>query len=162
VDKVAFLDKKKLRLSLNPDETQLFNISAKHFYKSVISVPFQATRIVLGLSKVKTRTSISKSDIPEITFHIRVTGFLEESPSNFLGGDLQKIQSHMQTELNGQLEDLLYKIRDAGVDPYGFGLHYLATYFGRSKDWEHWKEAYPAVKFHVRSQIVIAKQGLIR
>jgi spore germination protein KC len=162
VDKVAFLDKKKLRLSLNPEETQLFNISAKHFHNSVIAIPFQTTRIVLGLSQVKTRTRISKSVIPEITFQIRVTGFLEESPSNFMGGDLQKIQSHMQTVLNSQLEDLLYKIRDAGVDPYGFGLHYLATYFGRSKEWEHWKKAYPAVKFHVQSRIVIAKKGLLR
>jgi spore germination protein KC len=40
LDKVAFMDKKRLRLILNSDETQLFNISAKHFDKSVIAVPF--------------------------------------------------------------------------------------------------------------------------
>jgi spore germination protein KC len=162
LDKVAFLDKKKLRLILNPEETQLFNISAKHFDKSVIAVPFQNTRIVMALSQVKTKTRISNATIPEVTFRIRVTGFLEESPPNFLNGDVQKIQNHMQTDLNSQIEDLLYKIRDAGVDPYGFGLHYLATYFGRSKEWEQWKEAYPAVKFNVQSQIVINKPGLIR
>ncbi|MCD9022756.1 Ger(x)C family spore germination protein [Cohnella silvisoli] len=162
VDKVAFLDKKKLRLCLNSEETQLFNISAKHYDKSVIAIPFQGTRVVLALSQVKTRTNISHSDIPEITFHIRATGFMEESPPNFLGGDMQQIQKHMQTEFNNQLEDLLYKVRDAGVDPYGFGLHYLATYFGRSNEWNHWMAAYPSVKFHVQSRIVIAKPGLIR
>jgi spore germination protein KC len=162
LDKVAFMDKKKLRLILNPEETQLFNISAKHFNKSIIAIPFQNTRIVMGLSQVKTKTRISNAKIPEVTFLIRATGFLEEGPPNFLSGDVKNIQNHMQTEINSQIEDLLYKIRDAGVDPYGFGLHYLATYFGRSKEWEQWKAAYPSIKFNVQSRIVINKPGLIR
>jgi spore germination protein KC len=161
LDRVAFLDKKKLRLCLDPGETQLFNISAKKYEKSFIAVPYQNTRIVLALSQVRTRTDISRSDIPQVTFHIRATGFLEESPPNFLNGDIAKIESLLQKELNNQLQDLLYKIRDNGVDPYGFGLHYLATYFGGSKDWEHWKKAYPSVSFRIKSRIVIDKPGLI-
>ncbi|BBI32435.1 Ger(x)C family spore germination protein [Cohnella abietis] len=161
-DKVAFLDKQKLRLILNPDETQQFNISAKRFAKSVITVPYDGTKIVMALSKVKAHVSISQAAIPVITYHIRVSGFLEESPPNFMGGDMKKIESLIKKEFNSQLEDLLYKIRDAGIDPYGFGEHYLATYFGRSKEWEQWKSAYPTVTFHVDSKVFIEQSGLIK
>jgi hypothetical protein len=161
VDRVAFTDKKKLRLSLNPDETQLFNISARRFDKSIIAVPFQGTRIVLALSQVKTHINISRGEIPNVVFHISAKGFLEESPPNFLNGDVSKIESQLQTEFNGQLQDLLYKIRNSGVDPYGFGLHYLAKYFGKAEDWNRWKNAYPQITFRVKSRIVIDKAGLV-
>ncbi|QMV43770.1 Ger(x)C family spore germination protein [Cohnella cholangitidis] len=162
LDRVAFLDKQKLRLCLDPSETQLFNISAMHFDKSVIAVPYQGTRIVLALSQVKSRVSISKDSVPAVNYFVRAKGFLEESPQNLLEGNIDKIESMLQSNFNSQLEDLLYKIRDAGVDPYGFGLGYLAQHFGRSKEWEHWKRTYPDVSFRVTSRIVIDKSGLVK
>ncbi|QJD81748.1 Ger(x)C family spore germination protein [Cohnella herbarum] len=162
IDRVAFLDKQKLRLCLEPQEAQLFNISAKHFEKSFIAVPYQGTRIVLALSKIKSHVNISNSEAPVVNYYIRASGFLEDSPQYLLEGNAPNIENLLQTEFNSQLEDLLYKIRDAGVDPYGFGLHYLAQYFGRSKEWEYWKKAYPTVSFRVHSRIVIDKSGLIK
>ncbi|WP_239615164.1 Ger(x)C family spore germination protein [Cohnella mopanensis] len=162
LDRVAFLDKKKLRLCLDPAETQLFNISAKHFNKSFMGISYQGTRIVLGLTQVKSRMSISKDSVPVVNYFIRATGFLEQSPRNLLEENPSKIEKMLETELNSQLQDLMYKIRNAGVDPYGFGLHYLAQYFGRAKEWEHWKQVYPAVTFRVQSRIVIDKSGLIK
>ncbi|TVX97312.1 Ger(x)C family spore germination protein [Cohnella terricola] len=162
VNQVAFPDKKKLRLSLNSEETQLFNISARHFHKSAIAFPYLGTRIVLALTKVSTSVDISTGDIPVVTFRIRAKGYLEQSPPRFMNGNIPKIENHLQTELNRQLEELLYKIRDAGVDPYGFGLHYLAQYFGNSKDFEKWTKAYPYVSFRIRSRIQVDKSGQIQ
>jgi Ger(x)C family germination protein len=162
VDKVAFTDKKKLRLCLTPAETQLFNISARRYDKSVIAIPFKGARIVLALSEVETHVSISHEDIPTVTLHLHASGFLEESPPNFLNGDIPKIENQLQAEFNNDLQDLLYKIRNSEVDPYGFGLHYLAKYFGGSKEWNKWKEAYPEITFRVDSRIVIDKAGLVQ
>ncbi|TFE30658.1 Ger(x)C family spore germination protein [Cohnella luojiensis] len=161
VDRVAFTDKEKLRLCLDPEESQLFNISARRYDKAAIAMPYQGTRIVFALSQVITRVSITRDDVPTVTFHIRASGFLEESPPNFMEGDIPKIESRLQAEVNNRLVDLLNKIRGAEVDPYGFGLHYLATYFGNTKDWEHWKKVYPEVVFRVQSRIVIEKVGLV-
>ncbi|RKP54201.1 Ger(x)C family spore germination protein [Cohnella endophytica] len=161
IDKVAFLDKQKLRLCLNATETQLFNISAKKFRKSIISVPIENVPIVLALSSVRTHIDYSKGEIPEITLRLRATGMLEESPSKFLNGNNRVIEQKIEKAFNDQVETLLYKIRDAGVDPYGFGLHYLSTYFGDHKMWERWKSAYPTIKFHVKSRIVIEETGLV-
>jgi len=159
---VAFLDKKKLRLTLTPEETQLFNISAKQFHKSAIAVPYEETRIVLALTQVRTRIQVSDGDIPEVTMSIRATGFLEEGPERLLPGNLPKIEKHLEAELTDQLQRLLYKIRDSGVDPYGFGLRYLAQHFGKTKEWNKWKQAYPRIRFRVVSDISLDKTRLVR
>ncbi|MFC4306108.1 Ger(x)C family spore germination protein [Cohnella boryungensis] len=162
VDKVAFMDKRKLRLSLTPEETQLFNISAKRFDKSFIAIPYQGTRIVLALTQVKVLIQVSEADNPQVTLRIRASGFLEEGPPNLLKGNASMIESHLQKEFGGQLEDLLYKIRNNGVDPYGFGIRYLAQHFGQAKEWEKWKKAYPQASFRVVTRIVINKAGLVK
>ncbi len=75
---------------------------------------------------------------------------------------LLNLSAKRQQELNEQMERLLYKIRDSGVDPYGFGLRYLARSFGQTKEWDAWKQAYPHVGFRVDSKIVIDKASLIK
>jgi len=162
VDRVAFTDKLKLRLSLTPEETQLFNISAKSFDKSAIAIPYQGSRVVLALSQVKTYVDVTGKDSPVVTFRIRATGFVEQGHQNLLSGNISEIERHMEAEFNGQLEDLLDKIRDSGVDPYGFGIRYLAQRFGKNEDWERWKRSYPQVDFRVVSHIVVDKAGLVK
>jgi len=162
VDKVALLDKRKLRLSLTPEETQLFNISAKNFDKSAIAIPYEGTRIVLALSQVRTRVSFSGTDVPEVVIRIRASGFVEQGPPQLLTTKAESIEKHMESEFSSQLEDLLYKIRDSGVDPYGFGLRYMAKIFGKPKDWEKWKADYPRVTFRVVSDIRIDKAGIVK
>ena len=59
------------------------------------------------------------------------------------------------------IEALLYKIRDAKVDPYGFGLHYLGQHFGNEKDWAYWQSVYPEVNFEVETHVKIESTGLV-
>ncbi|MFC5468360.1 Ger(x)C family spore germination protein [Cohnella suwonensis] len=161
IDKVAFMDKKKLRLTLDPEETQLYNLSGPRFGKKVLAVPVNGTRVVMSLMNVRTSVRIEGGNKPVVRFRVRANGAMEEIPIRFKNGDLQAIEREMEAQFNEDLDKLLCKIRDAGVDPYGFGLRYLASVFGGSKQWAYWKEKYPSVDFRVESRFLIQETGLI-
>ncbi|MFC5402128.1 Ger(x)C family spore germination protein [Cohnella soli] len=161
VDKVAFLDKKKLRLILSPEETQLYNLSGPRFGHNVLAVPVNGTRVVMSLINIRTRVRIEGGEKPVVRFRVSANGVMEEMPIHFMKGDIQKIERKMETQFNEELEKLLRKIRDAGVDPYGLGLRYLASILGRSKNWEYWQQNYPYVDFQVESKFSIRETGLI-
>ncbi|MBB6733534.1 Ger(x)C family spore germination protein [Cohnella zeiphila] len=164
VDRVLLLDKNNMRLALDPAETQLYNMTANRIDKSELVMPARGRdgRIVMTVSQIRTKIRISHAEVPQITMTVKLRGMLEESPPNQLGENWKEIERQLGQQFSDRMEALLEKIRDAGVDPYGFGLHYLATYFGGKEDFKHWQSVYPNVKFKVVAEVKVTGPGVVR
>ncbi|MCC3375715.1 Ger(x)C family spore germination C-terminal domain-containing protein [Cohnella sp. REN36] len=162
INRVALLDKEKIRLILSPEETQIYNMTANDIRKSVLAMPTAEGRLVMAVTKVRSRVSVADGGIPKVVLHVRATGFLEQSPPRLLERDWDGLERKLGRYFSEKTVELLEKIRDQNIDPYGFGLHYLANHYGRPSTWEKWKELYPRVKFEVRTDVKIQGTGLIR
>ncbi|WP_181646321.1 Ger(x)C family spore germination protein [Paenibacillus anseongensis] len=162
VEKLSLLDKMKEKLVLDPKETKLYNMSANEFSRSGIPINYKGKRLAFYVSRVSRHVSISKDDIPIVSLHLKINGMIEQSPITVMDANTLQIQKMLEKNVNSTTQELLYKIRNAKVDPYGFGLHYLSQYFGKEEDWEHWQNVYSQIKFEVNSQIIIESTGLVR
>ncbi|MBB6672323.1 Ger(x)C family spore germination protein [Cohnella nanjingensis] len=162
INRVALLDKNKIRLILNPEETQVFNMTANDIRKAVMAMPSEKGRIVMAVTRLRSWITMVGGTDPKVVLHVRATGFLEQSPPRVLEADWHGLERRMGKRFSESTEQLLYKIRDQGVDPYGFGLHYLAIHRGRQKAWEHWKSIYPDIRFEVRTDVKIQGTGMVR
>ncbi len=162
VDQALLMDKKKMRLILSPEETQLYNMTANKATKSELKLSHGQDRVVLTVNYIRSKIDIGRGDIPLVTMKVKIRGLLEESPTNLLEKDWRGLERELGKQFSSQMEDLLYKIRDAGVDPYGFGLHYLASYLGGKKEYKRWVEAYPKIRFKVVTDVKIVGSGVIR
>ncbi|OAS19914.1 Ger(x)C family spore germination protein [Paenibacillus oryzisoli] len=158
VEHLALLNKKTQRTVLNPHETQLYNLSANEFSKAGITITYQAEPLSFYVARVKKHISISKETTPVVTLELDLTGMIEQGILNL---DTHQVKTQLEQHVNHTVEALLYKIRDANVDPYGFGLHYLAQHFGKEKDWAYWQTVYPQVKFKVETHVKIVGTGLV-
>ncbi|MEW9697580.1 Ger(x)C family spore germination protein [Paenibacillus sp. SI8] len=162
VENLALLNKIKERLVLNKEETQLYNLSSNAFSRSGIHINYNGKRLAFYVSRVSRDISITKDYVPTVKMKLKVTGIVEQSPLNLMNKNIPEVQKLLEEHLKEDAEALLYKIRDASVDPYGFGLHYLGQYFGKEKDWKHWQSVYPQVKFEVDTRVIIESTGLVR
>ncbi|MGO4495354.1 Ger(x)C family spore germination protein [Paenibacillus sp. 2RAB27] len=158
VEHLALLNKKTQRTVLNPQETQLYNLSANKFSKAGIMITYSGEPLSFYVARVTKHITISKETTPVVKLTLSLTGMIEQGA---IGLDIHKVQPQLEQQVNQSVEALLYKIRDANVDPYGFGLHYLGQHFGKEKDWEHWQSVYPEVKFEVETHVKIESTGLV-
>ncbi|CAN7230249.1 Ger(x)C family spore germination protein [Paenibacillus sp. LjRoot153] len=158
VEQLALLNKINQSIVLNPQETQLYNMSANDFSKSGITITYNGEPLAFYVARVSKHISVSKADIPVVKLKLNLTGIVEQGA---LGLDIHKVQPQLEQHVNQTVEELLYKIRDAKVDPYGFGLHYLGQHFGKEKDWAYWQSVYPEVKFEVETHVKIESTGLV-
>ncbi|MDG0813744.1 Ger(x)C family spore germination protein [Cohnella rhizosphaerae] len=162
IDRAAMLDKQKTRLFLDPDETLLFNMTAFGVDNTIIALPDKPVNIVLAATHTTSKINLAGGEDPVAVVNIRIEGFLEQSPPHLLEKDWRGLEHKMGKRFSEEAEKLLYKIRDAGVDPYGFGLHYLADHHNGKGRWEKWKRLYPDIRFDVRASVSIQGSGLIR
>lgn len=163
VETMSLFDKKQEKLKLSRPETILYNLSANAFARSGLAINYEGNRLVLYVSRASKKVSITNDKVPTVNYRINVVGMVEQSDVELLmDSNIQRASRMLEDELNRTTEKLLVKIRDAGVDPYGFGLHYLAEHFGNEQDWKHWQQVYPQVKFKVTSHVKIESTGLIR
>jgi len=162
INRLALLDKKGLRLQLNPEETQLYNITANQFANSGVAISYHGRRLVLFVTKVNVTRAIEWGETPTVSLNLKLSGTVEESPVPLLDSRLHDAERQIARRLSDETETLLYKLRDAGVDPYGFGLQFMASRFGRSKQWEQWKSAFSHLRFQVHATVKIDGTGLVR
>ncbi|WNR45202.1 Ger(x)C family spore germination protein [Paenibacillus roseipurpureus] len=158
VEHLALLDKMKQRLVLTPAETQLYNMSANEFSRAGIPITYEDEPLSFYVSGVHRNISISHDEIPVVKMTLNLKGIIEQARLNV---NTKEVQRLLEKHVNERVEALLYKIRNAGVDPYGFGLHYLGQYFGKEADYAHWQSVYPEVTFKVETHVKIESTGLV-
>lgn len=166
IDKIALLDKQKIRLVLSPNETRLFNLLTRHDLRT----NFPATvdggqyQYYTESSSSSYRILISKEGEPVIRYKIKIKGIVEENSTQEIitHNLLLKISDAGAEALDQEVEALLIKIRDSGLDPFGWGLHYGARHWNNSMEMEDWGKLYPRLKFQVVAAVGVKYSGMIR
>jgi spore germination protein KC len=162
VNTVGLFNKKKLIVSLTPEETKMLNFFLQKESKGAIKIKGGGKYFLIDTQKTSGSYSIDTSNQkhPIITVKIKVKGRIEESMfkiSNHYLSDYEKIS---EKELNKDFKKMLMKLQKAKVDPIGFGLHYRARHFQNS-DWQTWQRLYPSVTFQVKTNVQIEDTGLV-
>lgn len=166
INKIALLDKNKIRLVLSPDETRLLNLLSR----SNLRTNFPA-HIGSGMYEYYTESSSSGYKIvvpregePYIRYTIKIRAILEENSTE------EMITHHMLTkigeagaaELSAAVKALLVKIRDSGMDPLGWGLHYGARHWNNDTEMRVWESLYPRLDFRVNAKVDVKYSGMIK
>ena len=162
VNTVGLLNKKQLKLILEPEETKLLNFLRNREEKSANKVSKGGTTIVIDTHKVKTKYKIhtAKGKAPYLMVKVSLEGIVEEATRTVPYEKLSYFEKAAEKKLNKDIENVLMKIQKANIDPIGFGLRYRSRHFNND-DWEEWKRIYPKIKFKVQSKVQIEDTGLI-
>lgn len=166
INKIALLDKNKIRLVLSPDETRLLNLLSR----SNLRTNFPA-HVGSGIYQYYTESSSSGYRIvappdkePYIRYTIKIKAILEENSTENLVTHtmLKEIGDAGGAELSKAVTALLVKIQDSGMDPLGWGLHYGARHWNNETEMSVWEDIYPRLKFQVKADVRIKYSGLIK
>jgi Ger(x)C family germination protein len=166
IDKIALLDKNRIKLVLSPDETRLFNLLSR----SNLRTNFPA-HIGDGMYQYYTESSSSSYRIltpqgeePSIHYKIKIKAILEENSTQDMITHhmLQKIAAAGEAELSKSVTALLVKIQQNDMDPLGWGLHYGARHWNNDTEMGIWESLFPRLKFRVSAEVDIKYSGMIK
>lgn len=166
INKIALLDKNKIKLVLTPDETRLFNLLSR----SNLRTNFPA-HLGGGMYQYYTESSSSsyrivtqQEDNPYIRYNIKIRAILEENSTEDMVTHhmLKEIGNSGAAELSKAVTVLLVKIRDSGMDPMGWGLHYGARHWNNDTEMAVWERLYPRLKFQVKANVDVKYSGMIK
>jgi spore germination protein KC len=166
INKIALLDKNKIKLVLTPDETRLFNLLSR----SNLRTNFPA-HLGGGMYQYYTESSSSsyrivtkQKDNPYIRYNIKIRAILEENSTEDMVTHhmLKEIGESGAAELSKAVTALLIKIRDSGMDPMGWGLHYGARHWNNDTEMAVWESLYPRLKFQVKADVDVKYSGMIK
>jgi spore germination protein KC len=162
VNTVGLLNKKKLKVTLTPDETKILNFFIKKENKGAIKVKREGKYFLIDTQKLKENYKLDTSNPrhPVIKVKIKVKGRMEESMFKISNQYLSEYEKITERQLNKQIKSLLMKLQKANIDPIGFGLHYRARHFQKN-DWQTWQLLYPNVTFLVKTDVQIDDTGLV-
>ena len=166
IDTLALLDKQKIRLVLSPEETRLFNLLTRSNLRTNLPaiVDGGMYQYYTESSSTSYRIHTSKEEEAVIRYTIRIKGIVEESSTQELitHSLLQKISDAGSEVLEQEVVALLNKIRDSGLDPFGWGLHYGARHWNNSMEMKDWNNLYPGLKFEVAADVRVKYSGMVQ
>jgi spore germination protein KC len=162
INKVALLDKHRLKTVLKPEETKMLNYLLNDVRKSALKIQDGNKAFIIDASEVKTKYKIiSKNQMqPYIKVDVLVKSRIEEALFSVKNKDLAKYEEMANKVISKELHQVLVKIQKANVDPIGFGLLYRSRHFEKD-DWETWQHIYPTIKFKVNTKVLIEDTGLV-
>jgi spore germination protein KC len=164
IDQVAVFDKHKLKATLSPEETRIFNELSTHFQKFDIETKTENVQFALSVNHIKLDYRIQDSDTssPSLNLNVRIIGQTEESTEAFYTRPWSYYERIAEQQAEARYEHLLQKLQKLNVDPLGFGLRYRATRHSKENDWTTWESIYPKLAFHTKVDIEIKSSGGIK
>ncbi|GIP00196.1 hypothetical protein J14TS5_52810 [Paenibacillus lautus] len=166
IDKVALMDKNKVKVILTPDETRLFNLLDRRNLSTNFGTKIGGRLFEVNTDKTRARYRIitDKPGEESIDFKIRITAILEEKedPAQLNPKDLHKVEAQFSEQLSQAVKSVLEKIQKTGLDPLGFGLRYGGTHWNNKTEMDEWDAMYPHAKFNVSVKVKIKSTGYKR
>ncbi|RXZ84643.1 Ger(x)C family spore germination protein [Paenibacillaceae bacterium] len=162
---IAIMDKHRIKMILNPEETQLFNQLSRNFSKSSFACVVKGQNYVIAVSSLRTTYRIiTAPDKTSATLKmkIHIKGIFETAPKLSIEKDLSALETELESQISASAAALLTKIQKTETDPFGFGLRYRATHYNKDADWQDWQRIYPNLKFEVKTNLTIEGSGLIK
>ncbi|MCG7345634.1 Ger(x)C family spore germination protein [Sporosarcina sp. ACRSL] len=154
------LDKEPLELT--PEETKYFNSLANR--ASGFSYKFQDKdhSVVLNIYEVRFKYEIILNEgEPRIDIKVTKVGYIGESKHRLDPSKLDKYNKLAAKDTKAEVMDLLTKLQEKNLDPFGFGLRYHATRLSRKGIMEEWERIYPEIKFNVTVNVKLKGTGAV-
>ncbi|QHW30613.1 Ger(x)C family spore germination protein [Paenibacillus rhizovicinus] len=163
ITQLGLFDDTKLLVTLNPGETETFNQIKNQNRKSTVSMKMNGIPLVINVDHIDSHFKLSKVNNEYVLKQtLKVSGLFEEAPLGIYNEDWKKLEALFNKQISGEIEKLLKKFQQAGVDPMGFGLRYRATHAGSPQTYKDWLKIYPNLKFDVKVQTKIDGVGLVK
>jgi len=166
INKVALLDKKKVKVIMTPDETRLFNLLATRNLSTNFGTKIDGQLFEVNTDRTRARYDIvtDKPGEETIDYKIRITAILEEKedPRQLEPRDLDAIDAQLSKEIGQNVKKMLEKIQKTGLDPLGFGLRYGGTHWNNQTEMQDWQAIYARAKFNVSVKVNIKSTGFKR
>lgn len=166
INKVALLDKKKVRVVLTPNETRLGNLLVRKEIRTNLPAHYNGSmyQYYTESSTVKYKIHTPDNGAPYIQYKIKINGTMEESSSTEMitYPMLKEISKNAGEELAKEVDKLLYKIKATGLDPFGWGLRYFSRHFNNDTEMQEWQAIYPKLKFKTDVKVEIKYSGMIK
>jgi Ger(x)C family germination protein len=166
IDKIALLDKQKVKMVLPPGESRLFNLLARKNLRSnfpaVVDGNMYQYYTESSSSSYKIITPVNGK--PVIRYTVKIKAIVEEnSTQDIVTPEVMKQISASGGEwLNSEILALLDKIQATGLDPFGWGLHYAARHWNNDTEMEVWKKLYQELAFEVKADVDVKYSGMIK
>ncbi|MFC3747459.1 Ger(x)C family spore germination protein [Paenibacillus sp. GCM10012306] len=166
INKIALLDKQKIRMTLSPDETRLFNLLTRRELRTNLPAHYKGGmyQYYTESSSASYRIHTPEQGTPFIKYKLKIVGILEENSSQDMvtHQDLLQISKAGGEELKEGIEKLLVKIQRSGLDPFGWGLRYASRHFNNDTEMKEWKAIYPKLEFKTMVDVDIKYSGMIK
>ncbi|MEK3733091.1 MULTISPECIES: Ger(x)C family spore germination protein [Paenibacillus] len=154
IDRVALMDKERVKLILNPEDTRLYNMLDRRDIRTNLRTRRDGEILEMNVERSKAKYKIidGSDGQGEIRYTIRLSGTLEEKQmeEQMTLEELKKIEEAFSQELSKDVTRLLKKIQETGLDPLGFGLRYAGTHWNNDTEMQDWERLYPQIKFTVK------------
>ncbi len=166
INRVALMDKKKVKMILSPDDTRLFNLLDLRNLSTNLGITENGNLLEINTDRTRAKYKIRKDKAGHeaIDYTIRITAILEEKedPQQFTPEDLKRVEDKFNKHLSQEIKDMLVKVQKTGLDPLGFGLRYGGTHWNNNTEMEEWADMYPQIKFNVNVKVTIKSTGYKR
>ncbi|MBB6734996.1 Ger(x)C family spore germination protein [Cohnella zeiphila] len=161
INKVALLDKNKMRLVLDPLDTKIFNSFYQGIGKYDIQIRQDQGYFIISADNVKGSFTIENvQGKTVITLKPHIHGIIEEATSPISKTELAKYERQAEQEIKERALQFVKRLQQANIDPIGFGLRYRARHPGNPDHvWKKWVELYPEVEFRVQPHVRLTSTG---
>ncbi len=161
---VAMMDKEKLKVTLNREDTRLFKTLLRKYADFTIQTEFQGQTFVYANYRLQRQFDMDTSNEvePRIIVNVKMEGIVDESSKPLYDENWNEVVVQAQKTEEEAIMKLLTKFQKNSIDPLGFGLMYTAMHIGKEQDWIDWQALYPQVRFEAHVKIKLRATGAIK
>ncbi|MDN3015986.1 Ger(x)C family spore germination protein [Paenibacillus sp. BSR1-1] len=153
---------KTIKAELNRDETRLLNELLNPEKTALIDVGKGKDQIFVNAEQTKTNMKIiiPKKGNPYVDVQIKIKGFIEESQKNLhRRSDIKESEKKAAILVSARVKNFLEHLQKLEVDPLGLGLKYQVKHGITKNELYQWKNLYPKLEFHVKSDVKLKGTG---
>ncbi|AXI00095.1 Ger(x)C family spore germination protein [Sporosarcina sp. PTS2304] len=164
INNAVVINEKKPPITLTIIETKYYNTLLKGATGAIYHVQHDQLQLLLTIKESKMNFKIIENDyqVPEaIEVHVKMKGSIGESNEPLSLSKLNVYNEISSKDVEKKVYNLLVRMQEEHVDPFGFGLRYRATRLHRSDIDEVWENAYPTLDFNVRAEVSLQSTGSI-
>lgn len=166
INKIALLDKQKVKLVLTPDESRLFNLLGRTNLQSNFPAYIEGKmyQYYTESSSSSYKIITPKNGKPVIRYTIKIIAVVEENSTHEMVTPevMRQISAAGEKWMNKEVLALLTKIQGTGLDPFGWGLRYGSRHWNNDTEMEIWDGLYPELGFEVKADVDVKYSGMIK
>lgn len=168
-DKTVFIINNAIVLKLEEKPVKLSEVETKYFNSLLYNASGFSYKIekedlimVLNIDTVKMKYKIVLDEgPPRIDMKVTKYGVIGESNKRLDISNLKKYDKTAAEEMKKKVIELLTKLQENDIDPFGFGLRYRATRLSREGLMDEWDRIYPEIEFNVTMDVNLKSTGAV-